>query len=472
MPSLPTGTVTLLFTDIEGSTRLARRLGDGYQELLATHRRLLREAFTAHDGVEVDTQGDAFFVAFGRARDAVAAAAEAQRALVGLLGEGPDRDPHRRADAGRRRLLRGGRPLARRSHLRCRARRPGAALARDVRPGRRHRDARSGRARPQGHREPERIFQLVVPGLAQRFPPPRALVPGNLPRTRTAVRRSRAGARRPAASLLANETPVVTLTGPGGVGKTRLALEAARELRPSFPGGAYFVSFAARSADLTGVLAQTLEVEERAGEPLVEAVGRRLQASKALLVLDNFESALEAAHEVASLVEHCPQLKVLATSRVRLHLGAEHEYRLDPLTERRGVRSLRVACDRRFARPRRRGGAHERRGDLPPPRPAAARARARGCAGADPAALGDPRPARPAASVPDGRRARRARAPADARRDDRLELRAPERRGAGGLRRSRGLRRRRSSGCGRARRNRTWAARSTSSRRSATRACS
>ena len=125
----------------------------------------------------------------------------------------------------------------------------------------------------------------------------------------------------------------MTLTGPGGVGKTRLALEAARELRPSFPGGAYFVSFAGHSSDLTGVLAQTLEVEERAGEPLVEAVGRRLQASKALLVLDNFESALEAAHEVASLVEHCPQLKVLATSRVRLHLGTEHEYRLEPLSE-------------------------------------------------------------------------------------------------------------------------------------------
>ena len=332
MPSVPTGTVTLLFTDIEGSTRLARRLGDGYRELLATHRELLRGAFTAHGGAEVDTQGDSFFFAFGSAHAAVAAAADAQRAVAD--SEAPVRIG---IHTGEPALAEGGYyvgvDLSRGARI-CTAAhggqvllsRPTFDLVSDVE------TIDLGDHVLKDIEGPERLFQLVAPGLRRSFPPPRATTPGNLPRTRTAFigRERELGDLR---TLLADDAPVITLTGPGGVGKTRLALEAARELSPSFADGAYFVSFAARPPDLTGVLAQTLEVEERAGEPLADAVGRRLQSSEALLVLDNFESALAAAPQVASLVEQCPQLKILATSRVRLHLGAEREYRLDPLTD-------------------------------------------------------------------------------------------------------------------------------------------
>ena len=332
MPSLPTGTVTLLFTDIEGSTRLARRLGDGYRELLATHRRLLRGAFTANGGVEVDTQGDAFFFAFGRAHDAVAAAADAQRTIAGSEAR-----VRIGIHTGEPALAEGGYyvgvDLSRAARI-CAAAHGGQVLLSratfdlvgDIE------TIDLGEHVLKDIEGPERLFQLIAPGLEHRFPAPRASTPGNLPRTRTAF----VGRERELddlRGLLLNEAPVVTLTGPGGVGKTRLALEAARELSPSFTDGAYFVSFAARPADLTGVLAQALEVEERAGEPLAEAVERRLQTRHALLVLDNFESALDAAPQVASLVEQCPQVKVLATSRVRLHLGAEHEYRLGPLTD-------------------------------------------------------------------------------------------------------------------------------------------
>ena len=335
MPSLPAGTVTLLFTDIEGSTKLARRLGDGYRHVLASHRSVLRAAFAEHNGIEVDTQGDSFFVAFGRAHDAVAAAAAAQRALA-------DSDVRVRigVHTGEPALAEGGYyvgvDLSRAARI-CAAAHGGQVLL-----SRATRDLVGDDAEIRDLGEhllkdieaPERLYQLVVAGVQQRFPPVRAATPGNLPRLRTGFygRRHELDEIR---LLLAGEAPVVTLTGPGGVGKTRLALEVAREAVDSFDDGAFFVSLAAaRSSDLSGALAQTLEVTEQAGESAIDALYRRLESSQVLLVLDNFESALDAAPQVASLVERCPRVKVLATSRERLHLGAEHEYRLDPLEPR------------------------------------------------------------------------------------------------------------------------------------------
>ena len=334
MPSLPAGTVTLLFTDIEGSTKLARRLGDGYRHVLASHRSVLRDAFTEHNGVEVDTQGDSFFIAFGRAHDAVAAAAAAQLALAG-----DDLRIRIGVHTGEPMLAEGGYyvgvDLSRVARI-CSAAHGGQVLL-----SRATRDLVGDDVQIRDLGEhllkdidaPERLFQLVVPGLRQRFPPPRAASPGNLPRTRTGFygRRSELDDIR---RLLAGDAPVVTLTGPGGVGKTRLAVEAAREASDTFEDGAFFVSLAAaRASDLSAALAQTLEITEQAGESAIDALHRRLESSQVLLVLDNFESALDAAPQVAALTEHCPRLKVLATSRERLHLGAEHEYRLDPLAE-------------------------------------------------------------------------------------------------------------------------------------------
>ena len=154
MAELPTGTVTFLFTDIEGSTRLLHELGDAYGDVLAEHRRLLRDAFAAHGGVEVDTQGDAFFVAFARATDAVAAAAGCPARPRLDSDAGADGDPHRRAAQNRRGLRRDGRS-SRGAHRRCRARRPGAPLPDRARAGGGRpflgvRAARPRRARAQG----------------------------------------------------------------------------------------------------------------------------------------------------------------------------------------------------------------------------------------------------------------------------------------------------------------------------------
>ena len=252
MASLPAGTVTLLFTDIEGSTKLARRLGDGYGEALESHRHAIRGAFAAHDGVEVDTQGDSFFVAFGRAHDAVAAAAAAQRALQ----DGEVR-VRMGIHTGEPTLAEGGYyvgvDLSRAARI-CAAAHGGQVLL-----SRATRDLVGDDVEIRDLGEhllkdidtPERLYQLVVPGLRQGFPAPRAARPGNLPRTRTGFygRRTELDEIR---VLLAGEAPVVTLTGPGGVGKTRLALEVARESSDAFQDGAFFVSLAAaRASDLS-----------------------------------------------------------------------------------------------------------------------------------------------------------------------------------------------------------------------------
>jgi predicted ATPase/class 3 adenylate cyclase len=334
MTGLPTGTVTLLFTDIERSTQLARRLGDRYGDVLEEHRRVLREAYTRHDGVEVDTQGDASFAAFGRAHDAVAAAADAQRGLAGAelaIRVGVHTGEPLLADGG----YYVGVDLSRAARI-CAAAHGGQVLLSrptydlvdgDV-------DVRDlGEHLLKDIESPERLLQLVAPGLRDLFPPPRAWAPGNLPRTRTRFfgrERELEDIRR----LLASDAPVVTLTGPGGVGKTRLALEVARELKDDFTDGAFFISLAATHAsDVPAALAQTLDVTEQAGETVFDALARYLESSSLLLVLDNFESALTAAPQIAALVDRCPLVKVLATSRERLHLGAELEYRLDTLTD-------------------------------------------------------------------------------------------------------------------------------------------
>ena len=473
MPSLPAGTVTLLFTDIEGSTKLARRLGDGYRHVLASHRNVLRDAFAEHNGVEVDTQGDSFFVAFGRAHDAVAAAAAAQRALA-------DGDVRVRIGihTGEPTLAEGGYyvgvDLSRAARI-CAAAHGGQVLL-----SRATRDLVGddveirdlGEHLLKDIEAPERLYQLVVPGL-------RAAVPARRAPRRPATCRAPAPASTAAATsstrsavLLAGDAPVVTLTGPGGVGKTRLALEVARESSDSFEDGAFFVSLAAaRASDLSAALAQTLEVTEQAGESAVDALYRRLESSQVLLVLDNFESALDAAPQVAALVERCPRREGARRRAASASTSArEHEYRLDPLGE--SDASDLFAARASAARPDLDVDAQRddveaicRQLDGLPLALELAAAWARILPLDD-----DPRPARRAARVPDRRRARPAGAPADARGDDRLELRAARRRGAAHLPDARRLRRRRVAGGGRQRRRRARR-RSSCSPRSSTRAC-
>jgi predicted ATPase len=318
MRELPTGTVTFLFTDIEGSTRLLRELGGGYAEALSTHRRVLRNAFARHGGVEVDTQGDAFFVAFKRAADALAAAADAQQTLGGgpirvrmglhtgepaLTDEGyVGLDVHRAARIAA--AAHGGQVLVSQTTREL----AGDDGLHDL-----------GEHRLKDLAAPERIFQFGE----GEFPPLKTLYQTNLPVQPTPF----VGRQRELTELLdlVNRHRLVTLTGPGGSGKTRLALQAAAELVDEFADGVWFVSLAAlRNPEFVeATIAEALGVRD--------VLERYLRTKEMLLVLDNFEQLVEAAPLVAELAATASSIRFLVTSRERLALAGEHEFAVPPL---------------------------------------------------------------------------------------------------------------------------------------------
>jgi predicted ATPase len=331
MAELPRGTVTLLFTDIEGSTRLLHELGDSYPAVLAEHRRALREAFGRHGGVEVDTQGDAFFYAFPRAQNAAAAAEEGQRALtegpvvvrMGLHTGEPrvttdgyvGADVHRAArimSAGH-----GGQVLVSEATRRLL---DSQLELRDL-----------GEHRLKDLDLPERIFQLGD-GV---FPPLKSLNNTNVPRQLEPL----LGRKRELADLLRlvrrDDVRVLTLTGPGGIGKTRVSLELASELVGDFAHGVWFVDLSAlREPDLVEpTIARVLGAR---GE-LAEHIGDRELA----LVLDNLEQVVDASPALARLVATCPALVLVGTSREPLRIAGEREYPLRPLAEAPAVELFR-----------------------------------------------------------------------------------------------------------------------------------
>jgi predicted ATPase/class 3 adenylate cyclase len=322
--ALPSGTVTFLFTDVERSTRLLRELGEErYAETLAEHRRIVRGAAARCGGVEVDTAGDSLFVAFPTARGALDAARAAQAGLrsrsipvrMGLHTGTPlltaegyvGLDVHRAARiaaAGH-----GGQVLLSRS-----TRELVDVAVRDL-----------GDHRLRDLSAPERLYQLGD----DEFPPLRTLHPTNLPIPATLF----LGRERELAEVeaLVRAKRLVTLTGPGGSGKTRLALQAAGSAADAFDAGVWWVSLAAlRDPSLVvpaaaAALGATSDLGEHVGD-------KRL-----LLLLDNFEHLIPAAPEVAALLERCPGLVLLVTSRERLRLDGEWEYVVDPLREPEAV---------------------------------------------------------------------------------------------------------------------------------------
>ncbi len=343
--SLPTGTVSLLCTDIEGSTRLVNALGERYADALTEHRRLLRAAFGEHRGSEVDTQGDAFFYAFPRAHDAVAAAVAAQRALashvwpeglplrvrIGIhtgeptaTGEGyVGIDVHRAArvmSAGH-----GGQVLLTQSTR--------DLLPEELSDAVSLRDLGEHRLKDLTH--PQRLYQLLIPGLENDFPALKTLEarPTNLPIQPTPLIGREQQVAEVVALVRREGIRLVTLTGAGGTGKTRFSLQVAAELVAEVEDGVFFVDLAAITDPhlFIPTVAQTLSVRENPGQSLPETLKDYLHDKHLLLVLDNFEQLLDAGPAVSALLAGAPNLKALVTSRAPLHLSGEHEYSVPPL---------------------------------------------------------------------------------------------------------------------------------------------
>ena len=340
MGGQPTGTVTLVFTDIEGSTRLLERLGqERYRESLELHRRLLREALERYGGYEVDSEGDAFFVAFSRAEDAVAAAAEAQLALG--EAEWPER-LRVRVRIG----VHTGEPLPAPPKyvgldVHKAARVMAAAHGGQVVVTRSTRELLDdqtelvdlGEHRLKDLSAPQRLYQLGE----GEFPPLKTLYRSNLPVPATPFL-GRERELLELGRLLGDPlNRVVTALGPGGAGKTRLALQAVGAEAEGFPGGLVWVPLAS-AADMEGAVAavaQALDVGERPGYSLIDVVTEVLAGgSRRLLLLDNLEHLLPAfAEAVSVIVRHAPAVTVVATSRERLRVAGERVYELPTLAE-------------------------------------------------------------------------------------------------------------------------------------------
>lgn len=345
MQNLPTGTITLLFTNVAGSTRLLTQLGDRYVHVLSECQEILRTAFGQWSGNIVDTQGDAFFVAFARASDAIQASVAAQRALtshtfphdvavqvrMGLHTGEPQRmaegyiglDVHRAArimSAGH-----GGQVLF--SQTTC------SLVAQDLPEGVSLRDLGEHRLKDLGR--PLRLFQLVIADLPADFPLLHALgsFPNNLPVQPTPFLGREDEVAAVGELLSRSEVRLVTLTGPGGTGKTRLALQVAADVSGLFSNGVFFVNLAPLSdpALVIPTIAETLAIRESSGHSLLFRLTEELRERQILLLLDNFEQVVSAAEQVAALLTACPQLKVLVTSREVLHVRAEHEFPVLPL---------------------------------------------------------------------------------------------------------------------------------------------
>ncbi len=339
--ALPTGTVTFLFTDIESSTKLWEQSPEAMRLLLARHDALLRQTISEEGGFVFKAVGDAFCAVFAEAPPAVSAALRLQRALQtwqepGMpdlrvrmalhTGQAEERDSDYFGPTLNRiaRLLaigHGGQTLLSEAARTL-------ALS-DLPPGVTLRDLQSHRLKDLS--QPEHVWQMDHPDLAADFPPLRSLGANNLPIQMTSFV-GREEALADVKSLL-SEHRLVTLTGPGGAGKTRLAVQAAAEMEKG--DGIWIVELAAlaQTALVPQALASVLGIREEAGRPLLQTLAETLKTKQMLLILDNCEHLLDACAGAAqSILSACPLVTILATSRERLGMMGERFYQVPPLS--------------------------------------------------------------------------------------------------------------------------------------------
>ncbi len=343
MAELPVGTVTFLFTDIEGSTRLVQEIGDRYRSVLEIHHSILRRAIVAHHGVEISTEGDAFFAVFPSAVHAVGATIDAQRGLA--AADWPDQlgihvrmglntgeaelggDNYLGVDVNRAARIaaagHGGQVLLSDSTRAL----VESALPQDV-----HlRDL--GLHRLKDLRGTEHLSQLVIAGLSDEFPPLRTVdaSPTNLVAPDNALI-GRDVELAELSALLAGSR-LVTLTGPGGIGKTRLSLEVGRQALGRFSHGVFLVPLetfvdTSNAAVAIGQAIGARPADQREPE---EALFEYLADREMLLILDNLEQLAGAGAFVARLLGRAAGVRAIVTSRIPLHLSAEQEYPVSPL---------------------------------------------------------------------------------------------------------------------------------------------
>jgi hypothetical protein len=322
---LPTGTVTFLFTDVEGSTRLLEEIGDeAYEEALSVHRRIVRAACRAHDGAEVDTQGDAFFFAFPEPSGALAAA---QQMTEGLMA-GPIQ-VRIGLHTGTPRLGQEG-YVGSDVHFAARVAATGhggqIVLSKATAELVRAELTDLGEHRLKDVAEPVAVYQLGTGS----FPPLKTISNTNLPRPASSF----VGRERELEEVRARierGARLMTLTGPGGSGKTRLALEAAASLIPEYKAGVFWVGLA--SLRDPALLTETIAQTTGAKDGLAEHIGER----EMLLLLDNLEQVIESAPALSQLVASCPNLTLLVTSRELLRVQGEVEYPVPPLASPEAV---------------------------------------------------------------------------------------------------------------------------------------
>ena len=346
MVSPPTGTLTFLFTDIEGSTKLWERGPEAMSEALSRHDKILRETIEIHGGHVFKTVGDSFCAAFSTATDALEAGVESQRKLFssewGQTGPLRVRMALHTGAAEERDGDYFGPPLIRVARLLSAAYGGQVLLSLTTQELVRDQLPADGELWDLGeHRlkdlgRPEHVFQLATSDLTVDFPPLHTLDvhPNNLPLQSTPLVGREREVEEVALRVRSEEVRLLTLIGPGGTGKTRLGLQAAADLLEEFSDGVFFVALATitEPALVASTIARALGVKESAEQSLMEGLKNYLSDKRLLLVLDNFEQVLEGAPLVGELLGTCPKLKVLATSRIALKLYGEQEYLVPPLT--------------------------------------------------------------------------------------------------------------------------------------------